>query len=158
MKLFWKKDDEADLCTELESPSSSWSWSWSAETEVNSCIDTETEKPIKYQGKRKYINSSIFKDCQTISLKELPRDIDSTVIYEVPQNKISSLYNCKVYELGVKLKAVRGCRLLFDYRGSYICMNKNCKSICDFVGNQKDFCLKDNDVYCLICSFPATYI
>ena len=37
-------------------------------------------------------------------------------------------------------------------------MNKNWKNICDFGVNQKDFCSKYNEIFCLICSFPATYI
>ena len=58
-------------------------------------MDADTEEPIKYQGKHRYINSSVFKDLPTILVKEVPFGTDGTTIYEVPQKNISNLGNCK---------------------------------------------------------------
>ena len=77
---------------------SSLSCDSSAGTEITSWIDIETEEPIKYQGKCRYINSSIFEYSQTILVKEVPLGIDGTVICEVPLklgNNILNLDNCK---------------------------------------------------------------
>ena len=124
-----------------------------AGTEITSWIDVETEEPIKYQRKHRYINSSVFIYLQPISVKELPLGIDDTIIYEVPfkfENSILNLDNCKGTPPWCKSQSSkskefdRDPRLLFNCRGSYVCMNKNCKNICDFGVNQKDFCSKDN--------------
>ena len=113
-----------------------------AGTEITSWIDVETEEPIKYQGKRRYINSS-----------DVPLGIDDTIIYEVPfkfGNNILNLDNCKgtrpwcKAQISKSKEFDRDPRLFFNCRGSYVCMNKNCKNICDFGVNQKDFCSKDN--------------
>ena len=67
-----KKDNVPDVCTEFDSSSSSFSGGSRARTEINSWIDAETEESIKYQGKGRYINCSVFKDLQAISVKEVP--------------------------------------------------------------------------------------
>ena len=105
----------------------------------------KTEEPIKCQGKRRCISFSIFKDLQVISVKEVPLGIDYTMIYEVPQNNILNLDSCKGAWPWCKSQSSEskefdvGPRLLFNCRGSYVCMNKNCKKICDFGVNQNDF-------------------
>ena len=88
-----KEDNVPDVCTGFESSSSSLSGDLCAGTEITSWVDAEIEEPIKYQGKRRYINSSVFKDLQAISVKHTII-CDDTIIYEVPQNNICGLDNC----------------------------------------------------------------
>ena len=85
-------DNIPDVCTQFESSSSSLSDNSHTGTEITSWMDAKIEEPVKYQG---YINSSVFKDLQSISVKEVPLGIDGTIIYEVPQNKILNQNNCK---------------------------------------------------------------
>ena len=158
-----KKGNVPDVCTEFES-SSSLSVDSREGTEIASWMDAETEEPIKYQRKRRYINYSVFKDLQAISVKEVPLGMDGTIIYEVPQNNILNLDNCKGARPWCNAQSSkskefdRGPRILFNCCGSYFCMNKYCKNICDFGVTQKVFRSKDNAIFCLICNFPATYI
>lgn len=90
-----KTDNVPDVCTQFESSSSSLWGNSHTGTEITSWMDAETEEPVKYQGKRRSINFSVFKDLQWISVKQVPLGIDGTIIYEVPQNKILNQNNCK---------------------------------------------------------------
>ena len=46
-------------------------------------MDAGTEVPIKNQRKCKYIHSSVFKDLKAISVKDVPLNIDGSIIYKI---------------------------------------------------------------------------
>ena len=52
----------------------------------------------------------------------------------------------------------KGPRLPLNFRGGYICKNKNCKNIGNFGINQREFSYKNENVVCSICGVDASYI
>ena len=93
------------------------------------------ESPIKFKRPRRYINNQVFENVSIQYVENVRVGFDGTVIYVVPENTNGELKACKggrplCKAQSSKIKEyTKGPRLLLNYRGSYICKNKNCNNI-----------------------------
>ena len=93
------------------------------------------ESPIKFKRPRRYINNQVFENVPIQYVENIRVGFDGTVIYVVPENTNGELKACKggrplCKAQSSKIKEyTKGPRLLLNYRGSYICKNKNCNNI-----------------------------
>ena len=93
------------------------------------------KSPIKFKRPRRYINNQVFENVSIQYVENVRVGFDGTVIYVVPENTNGELKACKggrplCKAQSSKIKEyTKGPRLLLNYRGSYICKNKNCNNI-----------------------------
>ena len=129
--------------------------------EISSSSDSPDE--VKYQGKRKYIQECVSEDTEAVVAEHVPKNIDGTSLFIVPLHN-GELSNCKGDRpwggaISSRLKTFKdGPRLIFKCRGSYRCINSQCKNICDFGINRKEFAKKKRKIVCTIYGWTAEYI
>ena len=118
---------------------------------------------MKYQGKRKYIQECLCEDTEAVVAEHVPKNIDGTSVFIVSLHN-GELSNCKGGRhwggaISSRLKTFKdGPRLIFNCRGNYRCINSQCKNICDFGINRKEFAKKKRKIVCTIYVWTAEYI
>ena len=103
----------------------------------------------------------IYNDVKRIKVDCVPADINGLVTYTVPLSSGGSLKHMKGSRCwgNAQSSTLRGNKtLLYNCRGSYMCTNLDCKKICDFGINQREFTQSESGPLCCSCSTQASFL
>ena len=122
------------------------------------------DAPLKFCGKRKYIDSEAFKGVNKMNVMSVPQDIDGLCVFEVPIPQESTLKPFKGARPWGRAQSSKistfdkGPRLLFNCRGSFVCPNLKCSNLAEFGVNRSDFVCKESVEVCKVCGTKAEFL